>query len=49
MCTIKMRNVSPWRLGPVVTSLYFKRAGEAVSSRGNPLDGALKLVEVVTG
>lgn len=52
MCTIKMRNLSLWRLGPLET--LFKRGGEAVSSIGNPLlepdasgDGMVRLAEDV--
>lgn len=32
MCIMKMRNVSLWRFGHIVTSSYFKRGGEAVVS-----------------
>lgn len=44
MCILKMRNMSLWQLGPIITSSYFKRGGKAVRSIGNPPppDGAYR-------
>lgn len=45
-----MRNMGLWQLGPIVTSSYFKRGHEAVSSRstytgGCGGDGMKRMVE----